>query len=237
MSGELVTTNYWMGPLHIEKNQTMFASADDRNAHFKIRPLPERQRMAREMRAFVDSVNKTLHGTGGDDAAKQASTQMGSLVMGARFRSGGMVTSYLNGLAMNDVDIRNYNAHVAGEMKAIMDKFKADQEALPEADREKVADGHLPSVPAALPEGAEWEAVPDPADEDAVKKYNEKAKEQSTKVICHALFRNVKWGQGFETVAHKKKREGSQAREASPEAAPAAAEPAPAPAAQPAPAA
>lgn len=154
----------------------------------RLKSRAGRHTIMKEIRAGLDRINCSLYQNFDQNDIGFASQQMAAVIMGDRFRRGTLLTSYLNGLAVNDHEIVAYNHHVRGRMEEILGQYERDVAAGsvdPEEER---------PVPHALPEAYEWEQLPAPGEET---EYNFRAKQMAKELLAFPWFRSVNFAEGY----------------------------------------
>ena len=187
----------YMGDKHAQAMQmptNMMKSSSAAKDDPRLKSRAGRHTILKEIRAGLDRINCSLYQNFDQNDIGFASQQMAAVIMGDRFRRGTLLTSYLNGLAVNDHEILSYNSHIREKMEQIIADYERD-----------VMGGHVPQpeddndrpVPRGLPDALEWENLPQPGEET---EYNFRAKQMAKELLAYPWFRSVNFAEGYVPV-------------------------------------
>lgn len=196
---------YYMGPNKVEKMRDWDPHLND-----KIKSRNQRAKLVREIRATLDQINITLSGEQDRDTmVSESSEHLAAMANATRYRSGALIKSYLNGLAVEPEDIDRYNEHIRVQMLAIMEKAKKgeDLELSRPEDTLRSHETTAPIVPDSLPDPAEWCLPPSTTEWE---QYNRNAELSAKEVLKYLAFRKVHFAKGFVTQAELTKAEGEK---------------------------
>jgi hypothetical protein len=198
----------WMGDDRVTTTES-FVQMNGKDTRAKARKI--RDRIAREMRAYIDSIEGELASQGRPSEVparkKSASRDAAGAVRSEQHRDGAKLASYLDGSYHDRDDIAMYNEHVARKMMSIIAEEEAQGDEHVETSHETLSGNDR--VPVELPDAASF-VLPAEAEGNGAspqkkgaakgsghKGYNARALHSAGKVMSHAAFTDVNFSSGF----------------------------------------